>query len=167
MDSAVRMAGDATGLKSLARAHPFLSENERMDGENSTEPVEFLGLRGRFYLSAERLYQLDEAGNPRLVRLVGTAACRMLRKLLEHKGTLVSTEILISAGWEYSEKKILEHATVRRRQSLFEHGDDVTCVFLVLAGEVELFAENGHGRTVIARKKTFELFGELEEIDNG
>ena len=115
---------------------------------------EFLGLRGRFYLSAERLYQLDEAGNPRLVRLVGTAACRMLRKLLEHKGTLVSTEILISAGWEYSEKKILEHATVRRRQSLFEQGDDVACVFLVLAGEVELFAENGHGRTVIARKGT-------------
>jgi hypothetical protein len=92
-------------VKSLARAHPFLSENERMDGEKSTEPIEFLGLRGRFYLNAERLYRLDEAGNPRLVRLVGTAACRMLRKLLEHKGTWVSAKELIREGWESSAGK--------------------------------------------------------------
>jgi CRP-like cAMP-binding protein len=36
---------------------------------------------------------------------------------------------------------LLEHATVRRyrrRHVLFDQGDDATCLFVVLAGEVEI-----------------------------
>jgi CRP-like cAMP-binding protein len=60
---------------------------------------------------------------------------------------------------------LLEHAAVRRYRRghlLFDQGDDATCLFVVLAGEVEIFVENCQGRTVIARKKVGELFGELE-----
>jgi CRP/FNR family transcriptional regulator, cyclic AMP receptor protein len=60
---------------------------------------------------------------------------------------------------------LLEHAALRRfarGQSLFQQGDDATCAFLVVAGEVEIFVENYQGRTVIARKETGELFGEFE-----
>jgi CRP/FNR family cyclic AMP-dependent transcriptional regulator len=60
---------------------------------------------------------------------------------------------------------LLEHATVRRYRRghlLFEQGDDATWLFVVLAGEVEIFVENCQSRTVITRKKIGELFGELE-----
>jgi CRP-like cAMP-binding protein len=60
---------------------------------------------------------------------------------------------------------LLEHAAVRRYRRghlLFNQGDDATCLFVVLAGEVEIFVENCQGRTVITRKEMGELFGELE-----
>jgi CRP-like cAMP-binding protein len=60
---------------------------------------------------------------------------------------------------------LLEHAAVRRYRRghlLFDRGDDATCLFVVLAGEVEIFVENCQGRTVIARKEIGEIFGELE-----
>jgi CRP-like cAMP-binding protein len=60
---------------------------------------------------------------------------------------------------------LLEHAAVRRYrrgQVLFEQGDEATCLYILLAGEVEIFVENCQGRTVIARKETGETFGELE-----
>src|ERR1700730_633753 len=60
---------------------------------------------------------------------------------------------------------LLQHAALRRYrrgQSLFEKGDEAICVFLVLTGEVEIFVENCHGRTVIARKQMGELLGEIE-----
>jgi CRP-like cAMP-binding protein len=60
---------------------------------------------------------------------------------------------------------LLEHAAVRRYRRghlLFEQGDDTAGVFVVLDGEVEIFVETCHGRTVIARKKIGELFGEIE-----
>jgi CRP/FNR family cyclic AMP-dependent transcriptional regulator len=66
---------------------------------------------------------------------------------------------------EANRQSLLQHASVRRYRRgypLFEQGDEATCLFLVLAGEVEIFVENCHGRTVIARKETGELFGELE-----
>jgi CRP/FNR family transcriptional regulator, cyclic AMP receptor protein len=60
---------------------------------------------------------------------------------------------------------LLEHAVVRRYPRghlLFDQGDDATCLFVVLEGEVEIFVENCQGRTVIARREIGELFGELE-----
>src|SRR5215831_1127184 len=62
---------------------------------------------------------------------------------------------------------LLEHGTVReywRGQLLFQQGDDATSVLLVLTGEVEIFVKNRQGRTVIARKGTGELFGEVELV---
>jgi len=72
------------------------------------------------------------------------------------------THMMLSEG---DRTFLLEHAAVRhyrRGQVLFDQGDDATCLFVVLAGEVEIFVENWQGRTVIARKKIGELFGELE-----
>jgi CRP-like cAMP-binding protein len=60
---------------------------------------------------------------------------------------------------------LVQHASVRRLRRghlLFERGDDATCLFVVLAGEVEIFVENWHSRMIIARKEMGELFGELE-----
>jgi CRP-like cAMP-binding protein len=59
---------------------------------------------------------------------------------------------------------LLEHAAVRgyrRRHVLFDQGDDATCLFVVLAGEVEVFVEHCQGRTVLTRKE----IGELELLD--
>jgi CRP/FNR family transcriptional regulator, cyclic AMP receptor protein len=60
---------------------------------------------------------------------------------------------------------LLEHAAVRRHrrgQLLFEQGDEATCLYILLAGEVEIFVESCHGRTVIARREIGDLCGELE-----
>ena len=59
---------------------------------------------------------------------------------------------------------LLEHAVVRsyrRGHLLFGQGDDATCLFVVLAGEVEVFVEHCQGRTVLTRKE----IGELELLD--
>jgi CRP/FNR family transcriptional regulator len=60
---------------------------------------------------------------------------------------------------------LLEHAAVRRFRRghlMFGQDEDATCLFLLLEGEVEIFVENCHGRTVIARKEIGDLFGEVE-----
>ena len=63
---------------------------------------------------------------------------------------------------------LLQHAVVRRYrrgQYLFHQGDEPTSLFLVLEGEVEIFivVENGQAlRTIIDRKESCALFGELE-----
>lgn len=63
---------------------------------------------------------------------------------------------------------LLQHATVRRYrrgQCLFHQSDEPTSLFLVLEGEVEIFivVENGQAfRTIIDRKESGALFGELE-----
>jgi CRP-like cAMP-binding protein len=60
---------------------------------------------------------------------------------------------------------LLERAVVRpyeRGHYLFNQGDDVTCLFVVLEGEVEIFVQNCQSRTVIQRKQSHALVGELE-----
>jgi CRP-like cAMP-binding protein len=61
---------------------------------------------------------------------------------------------------------LLQHAVVRRYrrgQHLFHQGDDATCLFIVLEGEVEVFIENGRAdRTIIDRKQSGALFGDIE-----
>jgi CRP/FNR family transcriptional regulator, cyclic AMP receptor protein len=61
---------------------------------------------------------------------------------------------------------LLEHAMVRRYRRgdhLFHQGDEATCLFIVLEGEVEVFIENGQAdRTIIDRRESGALFGELE-----
>jgi CRP/FNR family cyclic AMP-dependent transcriptional regulator len=47
----------------------------------------------------------------------------------------------------------------RRGHHLFKQGDEGTCLFLVLAGEVETFVEDSNRRTVIARAGAGHLFG--------
>jgi CRP-like cAMP-binding protein len=62
---------------------------------------------------------------------------------------------------------LLEHAAVRRYRRgdhLFHQGDEATCLFVVLEGEVEIFTliESDQARTIIDRKESGALFGELE-----
>ena len=61
---------------------------------------------------------------------------------------------------------LLEHATVRRYRRghhLFHQGDDATCLFVVVDGKVEVFIENDQAiRTIIDRKESGALFGEIE-----
>ena len=61
---------------------------------------------------------------------------------------------------------LLEHAVVRRYRRghhLFHQGDEATCLFIVLEGEVEVFIDDGQAaRTIIDRKESGALFGELE-----
>ena len=61
---------------------------------------------------------------------------------------------------------LLEHATVRRYRRghhLFHQGDEATCLFIVLEGEVEVFIDDGQAaRTIIDRRESGALFGELE-----
>jgi len=61
---------------------------------------------------------------------------------------------------------LLEHAVVRRYRRghhLFHQGDEATCLFFVLEGELEVFIENGQAdRAIIDRKESGALFGELE-----
>jgi CRP/FNR family transcriptional regulator, cyclic AMP receptor protein len=60
---------------------------------------------------------------------------------------------------------LLKHAAVRRYRrghNLFNQGDDATCLFVVLEGEVEIFVDNGQDRTVVHRKHSGAVFGELE-----
>jgi CRP-like cAMP-binding protein len=60
---------------------------------------------------------------------------------------------------------LLENGTVRRYRCghvLFKQGDVATSLFLMLAGEAELFVESGYCRTVIARKEIGEILGEIE-----
>jgi CRP-like cAMP-binding protein len=70
---------------------------------------------------------------------------------------------MLSEGDRYS---LLEHAVVRRYRRghhLFHQGDEPTSLFVVLEGEVEIFIENGQAfRTIIDRKESSALFGELE-----
>jgi CRP-like cAMP-binding protein len=57
---------------------------------------------------------------------------------------------------EEDRRFLLSQAAVRRYRRghlIFSKGDDATCLFVVLAGEVEIFIVNGCGRTVIANKK--------------
>jgi CRP/FNR family transcriptional regulator, cyclic AMP receptor protein len=59
---------------------------------------------------------------------------------------------------------LLQHAALRhyrRGHLLFKRGDDGTCLFIVVKGEVEIFVEEGSSRAVIARKQAGDLFGEL------
>ena len=61
---------------------------------------------------------------------------------------------------------LLQHAVVRRYRRgchLFHQGDEATSLFILLEGEVEVFIENGRAdRTIIDRKESGALFGELE-----
>jgi CRP-like cAMP-binding protein len=61
---------------------------------------------------------------------------------------------------------LLEHAVVRRYRRgchLFHQSDEATSVFVVLDGDIEVFIENGQAdRTIIDRKESGALFGELE-----
>jgi CRP-like cAMP-binding protein len=66
---------------------------------------------------------------------------------------------------EEDRRFLLSQAAVRRYRRghpIFSKGDDATCLFFVLAGEIEIFIVNGCGRTVIARTEVGELFGGLE-----
>jgi CRP-like cAMP-binding protein len=60
---------------------------------------------------------------------------------------------------------LLKDAAVRhygRGHHLFNQGDDATCLFVVLEGEVEMFVVNGEARTIIDRRESGALCGELE-----
>ena len=66
---------------------------------------------------------------------------------------------------EGDRKFLLEDAAVRhygRGHHLFNQGDDATCLFVVLEGEVEMFVVNGEARTIIDRRESGALCGELE-----
>jgi CRP/FNR family transcriptional regulator, cyclic AMP receptor protein len=66
---------------------------------------------------------------------------------------------------EEDRRFLLSQAAVRRYRRghpIFSKGDDATCLFFVLAGEIEIFIVNGCGRTVISRTEVGELFGGLE-----
>jgi CRP-like cAMP-binding protein len=66
---------------------------------------------------------------------------------------------------EGDRKFLLQDAAVRRYgrgHHLFNQGDDATCLFVVLEGEVEIFLENTQTRTIIDRKQSGALCGELE-----
>jgi CRP-like cAMP-binding protein len=70
---------------------------------------------------------------------------------------------LRQAEWDV----LLRQATVRRyprAQLLFERNDDGHCAFLVTEGEVEIFLGDGAERTLISRKHTGDLFGELSVL---
>src|SRR6516165_3745757 len=64
---------------------------------------------------------------------------------------------------------LLQHAAFRRYPRghlLFKRGDDGSCLFVVVKGEVEIFMEEAHGRTVIARKYVGDLFGDFALLAN-
>jgi len=66
---------------------------------------------------------------------------------------------------EGDRKFLLQDAAVRhygRGHNLFNQGDDATCLFVVLEGEVEMFVVNGEARTIIDRRESGALCGELE-----
>jgi CRP/FNR family transcriptional regulator, cyclic AMP receptor protein len=67
--------------------------------------------------------------------------------------------------WESDRNFLLERAVVRpyeRGHYLFNQGDHVICLFAVLEGEVEIFVQNCQARTVIQRKESNALVGEVE-----
>lgn len=58
----------------------------------------------------------------------------------------------------------LESGKLRRYRHghlLYKQGDDSTCLFLILEGEVEIFVEYGNHRTLVARMGTGDLLGYL------
>ena len=65
---------------------------------------------------------------------------------------------------------LLPHAgqrQFRRSQMLFERGDDGRDVYLVVAGQVEIFVDYCSRRTLISRKRPGQVFGELALLGAG
>jgi CRP/FNR family transcriptional regulator, cyclic AMP receptor protein len=56
---------------------------------------------------------------------------------------------------------------VRRSHTLFERGDDGREVYLVLNGQVEIFVDHWRRRTLISRKRSGQIFGELALLGGG